>query len=324
MNKARIFRYGFITAAALLSGAFLVGCPVDAPPDPARRVKLAADYEFLERKDGLPALQEAYGFQFDEVYGMAVGLTHEALRAGDVDAAKGFATDGKIKELALINLVDDRGFFPVYYPAPVIREEILEQYPEVAAVMAKVARRLDTDTMLYLNYLVDIEMDEPAAVARDWLLGEELIAEFPEQPVDGDPVIVGSKDFTEQIILGQITILALDCAGIPVVDSTNLGGTEANRSALLKGTIHIYWEYTGTAWSIFYDEEEEVISDPDEVYRRIARRDAAEGLVWLDYAPFNNTYTIMMRQEHAAALGITTISQLAEWVKQVQADGFEQ
>ena len=291
--------------------------------DPARPVKFAADHEFLEREDGLQALEETYGFHFDEVYGMAVGLTHEALRAGDVDAAKGFATDGKIKELALVKLEDDRGFFPAYHPAPVIREPVLERYPEIAEIMAAVARSLDTDTMLSLNYLVDIERYEPEEAARDWLLAEGLVSGTPQRPVDGEPVIVGSKDFTEQLILGQIALLALADAGIPVGDSTGLGGSEANRSALLKGTIHMYWEYTGTAWHIFY-EAEEAITDPDEVFRRIARKDAGEGLVWLDYAPFNNTYTIMMRREHADELGIVTISQLAGWARRVQACRLEQ
>lgn len=143
----------------------------------------------------------------------------------------------------------------------------------------------------------------------------------PEEP-EVTEVVVGSKEFTEQQILGQITLFALEDAGIPVSDSTNLGGTDVNRSALETAETHTYWEYTGTAWMTFF-EEEEVITDPDELFQLVKERDEEVGLVWLDYAPLNNTYTIMMRAEHADELGIESISDLAEWAEEQQAAGEE-
>jgi len=140
-------------------------------------VDFATDHEFMVREDGYPALQELYGFEFDQVYDMAIGLTHEALRDGDVDVAMGFATDGKIAELGLVNLEDDRGFFPVYNPAPVIRLEMLEEYPEIEGLLSEVAALLDTDTMIQLNYTVEVEGEEPRDVARDFLLEHGLITE---------------------------------------------------------------------------------------------------------------------------------------------------
>jgi len=143
----------------------------------------------------------------------------------------------------------------------------------------------------------------------------------PEEP-EMTEVVVGSKEFTEQQILGQITLFALEDAGIPASDSTNLGGTDVNRSALEEGEIHTYWEYTGTAWMTFF-EEEEVITEPDKLFQLVRERDEEAGLIWLDYAPLNNTYTIMMRAEHADELGIETISELVEWVEEQQAAGEE-
>ncbi len=140
-------------------------------------VEFATDHEFMVREDGYPALQELYGFEFDEVYDMAIGLTHEALRDGDVDVAMGFATDGKIAELELVNLIDDQEFFPVYNPAPVFRAEMLEEYPEMENLLADVAALLDTDTMIHLNYLVDVEDEDPRDAARDFLLEHGLITE---------------------------------------------------------------------------------------------------------------------------------------------------
>lgn len=128
------------------------------------------------------------------------------------------------------------------------------------------------------------------------------------------PVTVGSKEFTEQLILGQIALLALEGAGFEVVDKTGLQGTDAARSALEKGDIDLYWEYTGTAWLVALGHDEPV-TDSEEAYQKVKEEDAANGLAWLSYAPFDNTYTLMMRQTDAEELGIQTLSDLAEYVK---------
>ena len=133
----------------------------------------------------------------------------------------------------------------------------------------------------------------------------------PDEP----EVTIGSKEFTEQLILGQIAIHALEDAGIPTEDETNLGGTVVAREALERGDIDMYWEYTGTALVEFM--EHDVITDPDEAYNTIAEWDQEENdLHWFDYTPFNNTYTVMMRQEDAEELGIETISDLADAINE--------
>ncbi len=150
---------------------------------------------------------------------------------------------------------------------------------------------------------------------------EEVVDEpVDEEPVDEEPidveVVVGSKEFTEQLILGQIAILALEHHGIPTVDETGLGGTVVVREAQERGDVDLFWEYTGTALitHLGYDE---AITDPQECYDFVAAEDLERnGLVWLDYTPFNNTYTIMMRQSDANALGITTLSDLADAINE--------
>lgn len=126
-------------------------------------------------------------------------------------------------------------------------------------------------------------------------------------------VVVGSKEFTEQIILGQMTVIALEQAGYDVVDQTNLGGTAVNREALETGEIDVYWEYTGTAW-LTHLGHEDPITDSQEAFDRVKAEDAENGLVWLDFAPFNNTYTLMMQQSQAEELGVESISDLAEYI----------
>ncbi len=314
-------QFHLLVLTAVLLAVVVIGCPAEENDVLIREVKLAASPEFIHEPEGLNSLEETYNFQFDLIYEMAIGLTHEALRSGDVDAAIGYATDGKIEEIGLIKLEDDQNAFPARNPAPVIRSEVLEIYPEIEPLLEQVAPLLDNITMTHLNYLVDIEEKKPADVAKEWLLDNELIAESAPEPYAVAPVKVSSKEFPEQHILRHITLLVLENAGVPVVDMEQIAGTDNIRSALLIGTIDLYWEYTGVAWNTIYDQED-VITDPELVYDLISEKDIEHDLVWLDYAPLNKTYTVMMIREQAEALEIVTISDLADWVRQVQAGDF--
>lgn len=128
-----------------------------------------------------------------------------------------------------------------------------------------------------------------------------------------DVIKVGSKDFSEQLLLGQITLLALEDAGYKVEDKTNVAGSDKVRSALINGEIDLYWEYTGTTW-LMHLQHDEPITDSEECYQKVKEADAEKGLIWLDYAPFNNTYTIMMRRSESEELGIKSLSDLASYV----------
>ncbi len=115
--------------------------------------------------------------------------------------------------------------------------------------------------------------------------------------LSGLDIAVGSKAFTEQEILGQIAILALENAGANVTDETGLAGTEVARQALEAGEIGAYWEYTGTGWINFLGETEP-IPDPQEQYRAVADRDLEENDIrWLEPGSANNIYDIAVRSE---------------------------
>jgi len=125
--------------------------------------------EFSERPDGYPGLRRAYGFQFREVRDLDPALMYQAIANREVDVICAFATDGRIAAFELHPLEDDRGFFPPYQAAPVIRAEALETHPELRAVLELLAGALDDATMQRLNFEVDEKKRQPRKVAREFL-----------------------------------------------------------------------------------------------------------------------------------------------------------
>ena len=130
--------------------------------------------------------------------------------------------------------------------------------------------------------------------------------------LSGAELTVGSKEFTEQLILGQITLQALEAAGATVEDQIGLAGTVAARKALESGEIDMYWEYTGTGW-ITHLGHTDPIPDRQEQFEAVAKEDLQKNdIKWLDPpAPANNTYAIAVRSEAAEVLGVDSLSGLA-------------
>jgi len=126
--------------------------------------------EFLERKDGMAGLVQAYGFRFGlRPREMDLGLLYQALAAGQVDMVVGSATDGLIAALDLVVLQDDRRYFPPYDAVPVMSEAGLTRHPGLAAALDSLAGRIDEASMRRMNYAVDGEHRAPADVAREFL-----------------------------------------------------------------------------------------------------------------------------------------------------------
>ncbi|MBA2470088.1 MAG: glycine/betaine ABC transporter substrate-binding protein [Chloroflexia bacterium] len=133
--------------------------------------------EFLVREDGLVGLQEVYGVEFEDAIGFDPGLVYGAIESGDVDVISAFATDGRIPSLGLTLLEDDLGFFPPYYAAPVVSQEILDESPEVADILNQLSGMIDDQTMADLNFQVDDGGMEAIDVARAFLIEQGLITE---------------------------------------------------------------------------------------------------------------------------------------------------
>ncbi|MFC9360710.1 glycine betaine ABC transporter substrate-binding protein [Rhodococcus sp. NPDC057014] len=136
----------------------------------------------------------------------------------------------------------------------------------------------------------------------------------PVPELEGVPITVGSKDFTEQVTLGYIIEFALSAAGADVRDLTNIQGSNSTRDAQLDGQIDVTYEYTGTGW-INYLGNEIPIPDPTEQFEAVRDEDLERnGMVWVDPAPMNNTYALAMSRQTAEETGITTLSEYADLV----------
>ena len=127
-----------------------------------------------------------------------------------------------------------------------------------------------------------------------------------------DEVVIGSKNFTEQIILGEILAQQIERkTGLEVDRRFNLGGTFICDIALRSGDIDAYVEYTGTAFIAIL--KQEPVSDPKRVYLHVKEDYQKRDLEWLEPLGFNNTFAIMIRADEARKLGVKSLSEAASF-----------
>lgn len=162
MTKARAAELGITTFSDMVANAdqlVLIGPP-----------------EFAEREDGVPGLQRVYGdFAFKDFITVDPGLRYQALLNGEADVVVAFGTDGELAAYDLLSLIDDKGLYPPYQVAPVVRQAALDATPEIADILNKLAPLLTNETMQRLNNEVSGNGREPVDVAREFLQAQGLI-----------------------------------------------------------------------------------------------------------------------------------------------------
>jgi osmoprotectant transport system permease protein len=121
-------------------------------------------------------------------------------------------------------------------------------------------------------------------------------------------IVVGSKNFTEQVILGELLAQAIEAEGLPVVRKLNLGGTFICDQALRSGDIDLYVEYTGTAVTAVF--QQEVPRDPRQAFERARAEYSRRGVTALAPLGFNNTFAILVRARDAQRYGLRSIDDL--------------
>lgn len=141
-------------------------------------LSFGAPHPFYERQgDGYDDMITTYPFEFSATDSFDPAIMYEAVNSGDVDVIPAFTTDSRIGLFDLQTTEDDLSFFPKYDAAPVVRQETLEQYPELEDLLNELAGQINEEEMLAMNARVDVDQDKPEDVARDFLMEKGLIEE---------------------------------------------------------------------------------------------------------------------------------------------------
>lgn len=136
----------------------------------ANKMKVGIDPIWENRHgDGYKDFKRVYGYSFNDLYPMQIGLVYDALDHGRMDAVLGYSTDGRIASYNLKVLKDNRNFFPPYNCSVVANDAALKKYPKLRPTLAKLNGKIDVKTMQRLNYEVDNNLEEPATVAQRFL-----------------------------------------------------------------------------------------------------------------------------------------------------------
>ena len=133
--------------------------------------------QFQNRSDGYPNMQKNYpALDFGEIRIVnQLGLRYQGLQGGEGDVGVGFTTDGQLASDELVVMEDPKGIWPFYYPAPVVRSDVLEQNPKMEEILNEVSASLDVEIMRELNGQVDLEQEDPEDVAAEHLEDEGIV-----------------------------------------------------------------------------------------------------------------------------------------------------
>lgn len=277
--------------------------------------------EFMGRSDGYLGLKEIYGWNMRTVV-ISDAVMYNAAREKKLDIISGYSTDGRIKAFDLKVLDDDRGIFPPYYAAPIVRNDILQQYPELENALNVLSGRINDSIMTALNYQADFLKQDPQQIALRFLKEKGLWK--PARPGKGGTIRLGSKIFAEQyILINMYRMLIEGNTDLRVETKTGLGGTKICFDALTNGEIDCYPEYTGTGLLVMLQPDATVVkkvsASKDSVYQYVQQEFAKRyGVRWLKPIGFNNAYALMMRRQQAAEISIQSISGLVQYTNKQQ------
>lgn len=275
--------------------------------------------EFMGRSDGYMGLKSVYGLAIETVV-ISDAMKYKAVYEKKLDVIDGYSTDGRLKALKLVTLVDDKHLFPPYYAAPIVRQATLNKYPEIEGILNQLSGLINDQTMTTLNYRVDKLKESPEQVALDFLKEKKLYK--TDRHGRKGLIRVGSKIFGEQYILAQLyKLLIQGNSDLSVVTKTGLGGTKICFDALNNNQIDLYPEYTGTGFLVILKPDLKTVKNlsrsPHAVYQYVMQEFKKHyQLKWLKPIGFNNSYALMMRSEQAQSLQIKSISDLTHYINQ--------
>jgi len=325
-RAARHRRLPFLLAS-IATGAAVAFVAWRGPhsPDTPPPMTFGFTSEFMERADGYAAWRNHYGLPALAARELDPGLLYDALKLGQVDVACGFSTDGRIAAYGFRALEDDLGFFPPYEAALIARDGIFAAHPELAPLLRKLTGALPESAMRALNLRVDRDKLTPEQAAAEFLAAwapQAGVAWHAAQAARkatssrAADLTIGTKNFTEQYILGQVVRQLINGATRLQADlKPGLGGTAVCWQALLHGDIDLYPEYSGTALAAILKPPAPLLADlmRDPARTRTyleASLHSRHALAWIAPFGFNNTYALLVRGDDARFAAVRTLSEL--------------
>jgi osmoprotectant transport system substrate-binding protein len=302
--------------AALLGLALLASACADEEPGGggggggdtvASQLTLGGPPECPERPFCIPGLRDTYGIEFGEFVPLDVGgpLTVEALRNGDIDVALLFSTNSVIAEEGWVLLQDDKGLQDAESITPVVRTEVLD--PTIEERLNAISSSLTTDTMTDLNSRVEIDGEDPADVATEFLESEGLLGGAS----GSGEVTVGAVAFAENQILAEMYAQSLEDAGYTVDRQLTLESREVLQPAIESGEIDIAPEYLSSLY-LFLDPEGTSSGDPEEVRSLLEPLVQEAGQTLLESSPAQDQNAFVVTAETADQYGLSAVSDLAQ------------
>jgi osmoprotectant transport system permease protein len=281
--------------------------------------KLTAGFtpEFMGRQDGDLGLREKYGLKIHTIV-ISDAVMYKAAFEKELDVISGYSTDGRLKAFNLMVLNDDKGIFPPYYAAPIVRNDALKKFPDLEKTLNLLAGHINDSIMTELNYRTDYLHQSPEKVAKDFLVEQRLYK--PSRNGANGMVRIGSKIFGEQYILANMySMLIKGYTDYDVSTKTGLGGTKICFDAMTNNQIDFYPEYTGTGLLVLLQPDAKLVEtltrSKDKTYNYVKQEfEKKYKITWLQPIGFNNSYALMMRQKQSDDLGVKSISQLKNYL----------
>ena len=287
--------------------------PSTAPSGPtiASTLVLGGPPECPERPFCLIGLRDKYGLEFKEFVPLDAGgpLTVQALTGGQIQVGLLFTSDPAIAVNGFVLLEDDKQLQLADNIVPVVRKEIVDANPGVATVLNTVISRLTQEELTNLNKAVTIDLKSVPDVASEWITAQGF--DSISAGIEGD-ITVGSTNFYEQEILGEIFAQVLASNGATVERKFQLGNREIVFPALEAGEIDVLAEYAATALEFVNGGAGEASTDPAATTQALNAALAPKGLVALDYAEATDQNGFVVTKATADQYGLVKISDLAK------------
>ncbi len=285
--------------------------PESMAPSIASQLVLGGPPECPQRPFCLIGLQNTYGLQFKDFKALDAGgpLTVEALKNNDIQVGLLFTSDASIAVNNFVLLQDDKGLQLADNLVPVVSQSVLDEHPGIADLLNGIMAKLSQDQLTSLNKEVTVDGMSSADAAKGWLTDNGFL------PGSGGPsmgtIIVGSTNFYEQEILGELFAQTLEANGFTVDRKFQLGNREIVFPALEKGDIQVLAEYAATALEYVNGGAGEATTDATATVAKLNEHLASMGLKALNPAAATDQNGFVVTQDTASKYNLVKISDLA-------------